>query len=148
MTKKTLFSHHKLVQHLFVIKINFYLAATSLRQGSIFLSVCQEFWPRGGVFVLSACWDTPPGQTSPRADTPWPDTPMGRHPNGQTPPGQTPPRADTPSPSRRLLLRTVRILLECILVYKKLSVYCHCDSMKAIHLNLLSPNANGPKSKN
>ena len=40
-----------------------------------------------------------PGQTSPRADTPWADTP-GR------------------PPSRRLLLRTVRILLECILVFR------------------------------
>ena len=51
----------------------------------------------------------------------WADTPLGRHPLGQTPP----PRADTnppgrhlplgghPSPSRRPLQRTVRILLEC-----------------------------------
>ena len=42
----------------------------------------------------------------------WADTPLGRHlPRADTPPGQTPP------PSRRLLQRTVRILLECILVY-------------------------------
>ena len=34
---------------------------------------------------------------------------------GYPPGADTPPRADTP-PSRRLLLRTVRILLECILV--------------------------------
>ena len=37
------------------------------------------------------------------------DTPLGRHPPRQTPPGQTP-------PSRRLLQRTVRILLECIVI--------------------------------
>ena len=58
--------------------------------------------------------DTPPGQTPP-----WPDTSLGRHP----PPGQTPPWspwADTPFPSRWLLQRTVRILLECILVSNNL----------------------------
>ena len=63
----------------------------------------------------------------------WTDTPLGRHlpwqtPLGQTPPWSDPPQADTPCvrqtplgrhprpPSRRLLQRTVRILLECILV--------------------------------
>ena len=46
--------------------------------------------------------------------TPWADTPpLGRHPPCRPPPEQTRPRR-TP-PSRRLLLRTVRILLECIL---------------------------------
>ena len=50
------------------------------------------------------------------------DTPPGRHPPGrQTPPGQTPPwQADTPRQADtrqgRPLQRTVRILLECILV--------------------------------
>ena len=56
--------------------------------------------------------------------------PRSRHPPECTPREQTPPRADTPpgadtpappqsrhpSPERRPLLRTVRILLECILV--------------------------------
>ena len=88
--------------------------------------------------------DTPPEQTPPKADTPLgADTPRSRHtPPEQTPfrsrypPEQTPPRTDTPqsrhplrgdttpgadthTPSpreRRPLLRTVRILLECILV--------------------------------
>ena len=64
---------------------------------------------RGG-FCLSA-WDTPQDQAppphyqthTPRADTPLPD---------QTPPGPvTPPRSNNPP-----WLRTVRILLECILV--------------------------------
>ena len=51
----------------------------------------------------------PPGQTPP----------VGRYPPGQAhmpPPGQTPPRPHTPTPGRRPLQRTVRILLECILV--------------------------------
>ena len=50
-----------------------------------------------------------PGQTPPQLDTP-----------RQTPPEQTQPpaQADTPRhpPGRRLLLRTMHILLECILV--------------------------------
>ena len=63
--------------------------------------------------------DTPP----PGADTPpWgADTPLGSRPpplGADTPPEQTPPGADTPPPPPeiRSLLRTVRILLECILV--------------------------------
>ena len=51
----------------------------------------------GKVMFSQACVS----DTSPRADTP-----------GQIPPWQ----ADTPHPSRRLLQRTARILLECILV--------------------------------
>ena len=57
-----------------------------MRKGYVFKPVCQSFCSQGGV-CLSACWDTPPGQTPP------------------------PLRAETP-PSRR----TVRILLECFLV--------------------------------
>ena len=70
-------------------------------------------------------------QTPPRADTPsGADTPQSRHPTlgADTPPRsrhhtpleQTPPsREQTPRPERRPLLRTVRILLECILVIEK-----------------------------
>ena len=75
-------------------------------------------------------WAPTPGQTPP---TPWQTPPLGRHLPGQIPPpadnplgrqplGQTPPSPANPPPgrhpptSRRLLLRTVRILLECILV--------------------------------
>ena len=57
------------------------------------LSVSHSVHRRGA--YPSACWDTPP---------PWADTPLGRHP-----------WADNPT-SRWLLLRKVRILLECILV--------------------------------
>ena len=60
---------------------------------------------------------TPPEQSPPRADTPLEQTPSrSRHP----PPGsrhtQPPPLSRPPPPSRdrRLLLRTERILLECI----------------------------------
>ena len=52
---------------------------------------------------LSGQTPLPPGQTSPQADLP------GRHPPWVDPP-----------PIRRLLQRTVRILLECILVYVSL----------------------------
>ena len=61
--------------------------------------------------------------------------PVGRHLPGQTPLGRHPPRADTfPSgqtpprqtpPSRRLLQRTVCILLECILVCQWFSKMLH-----------------------
>ena len=61
----------------------------------------------------------PPGRYTPRAGTP----PRQVHPPAGTPPRQVHPSAGTPPagrypppPSRRLLLRTVRILLECILV--------------------------------
>ena len=82
---------------------------------------CLSFCPQRGGRCLPQCMlgYTPPGQTPPPADTPWANTPLCRHP---------PPQADTPSPgrhppSRRLLLRTVRILLECILVLVYDSVY-------------------------
>ena len=67
---------------------------TKLRKGNVFTPVCQSFCSQGGV-CPSACWDTP---------LPWADTPPGRHPPANDPNG------------RWLLLRTVRILLECILV--------------------------------
>ena len=93
-------------------------------------SVCP---PQGGGVCLSAWWDTPPWERTP---PPWSRHPRSRHPLEQTPPRadnppweQTPPRADTsqeqtppqkqtpPPPEIRPLLRTVRILLECILVF-------------------------------
>ena len=55
-----------------------------------------------------------------------PPPPQGADPSGSRPPRhqeQTPPGADpTPPPNRRLLLRTVRILLEYILVYFRISI--------------------------
>ena len=81
-------------------------------QGFVFTPVCLS---TGGVVCLSACWDTTPWeQAPPREQAP----PQSRH----TLPEQAPPweQAHPPrsrhSPSRRLLLWTVRILLECILV--------------------------------
>ena len=77
-------------------------------EGYVFTPVCHSVH-RGGV-CLSACWDTTP-------------SPRTRHPPrpGTPPPEQTPPPGPGTPPgsrpaSRRLLLRTVRILLECILV--------------------------------
>ena len=64
------------------------------------LSVC----PQGGV-CLGACWDsTSPPEQTPQEHTPWEQTLPWRRPPEETP------------PSRWLLQRTVRILLECILV--------------------------------
>ena len=69
---------------------------------------------------------TPQGPGTPTPGTrnpqPRPSNPQTRHHPGSRPPrDQAPPRADTPRDqgppgSRRLLLRTVRIILECILV--------------------------------
>ena len=64
---------------------------------------CVKNSVRGGVSASVHAGIQPPRQTSP----PWADThpPLGRHPPGRQSP-------------RRLLLRTVRILMECILVEK------------------------------
>ena len=79
--------------------------------------------------VYSPWVDTPLGR-----HLPWADKPPGRHPQADFSPGQThhidrylPPSADThpwadtpgkppPPQGRRLLQRTVRILLECIII--------------------------------
>ena len=49
------------------ISIKYLPSATKLRQGNIFRGVCQSFCSQGveGGVCLSACWDTPPGQTPP-----------------------------------------------------------------------------------
>ena len=69
-------------------------SAKKLWKGNVFTSVCQELCPQRGMSGR---------------------TPQGRHPAGQTPPGQTPSPGQKP-PSRRLLQRMVRMLLESILV--------------------------------
>ena len=75
------------------------------------------------ILFTGGVWQTPPGQTPPWADNPWADTPWADTPWADTPWADTPqadtPQADTPkqdTPSRWLLQRTVRNLLECILV--------------------------------
>ena len=77
------------------------------------------------ILVKGSVWETPPWADPPGACS------LARHPPGQTPPGRdlsrqtppgrslprkTPPTDTPPLPSRRLLQRTVLILLECILV--------------------------------
>ena len=74
----------------------------------------------GGGVCPSACWDThrqtPPGQTPP-GQTPPGQIPPGRHATpGLTPPMGRHPPAQCMLGYTWLLLRTVRILLECILV--------------------------------
>ena len=85
---------------------HFYSPQTKLRKGNVLhLSVSHSAHSGGGAggVCLSACKDSPPKQTPP-----------GRHPPADTP------LADPP-PSGWPLQRTVRILLECILV--SLQVY-------------------------
>ena len=76
---------------------NFYRPQRSCGKVIIFTSVCQEFCPRGWGWVSASVH-------------------AGIHPPGRHPPGRHP-----PPNSRRLLQRTVRILLECILV---LTTFC------------------------
>ena len=87
----------------------------------------------------------PPGADPPRADTPQDQTPPGnRHPS---PRSRQPPRADTPPWSRhpppqiRSLLRTVGILLECILVSESFVLLCSnfkLQTFYALSSNILS----------
>ena len=80
----------------------------------------------GGDVCLSACWDTTPWEQKPPHPPEQPAPPPEQtHPLEQTttrsrhpPPGADPPGTDTPPEQTppRPLLRTVRILLECILV--------------------------------
>ena len=71
-------------------------------------------------------WSTPPEQAPPRPGTPHQTRhpPQTRHHPEQAPPRANTPRPDTPLTGRRLLLRTVHILLECILVYIEVSTMC------------------------
>ena len=69
-----------------------------------------------------ACWDIHPLGRPLQADTPL-GRPLGRRPPGRNLPGQTNPQAlrhfppgQTTPPPERPLQRTVRILLECVLV--------------------------------
>ena len=84
-------------------------SAMKLWKGNVFTPVCQSFCSQGGVSQHAL------GQTPPWAETPGQTPPVSQHALGQTPPcvsqhalWQTPPRMP--------LHRTVRILLECILV--------------------------------
>ena len=106
--------------------IPFYRLQTKLWKGSVFRPVYQSFCSHRGDVSQHTLGQTPtPGQI----------LPPGRHPLRQTPPcpvhaGIHPLPSecrDTP-PSRRPLLRTVRILLECILVLSTFSIcfFCGC----------------------
>ena len=94
-------------------------AATKLGQGNIFTGVCLSTGVGRGV-CLSACWDTHP--PPPRSRPPLDQAP----PQDQAlPPLRRPPRTDTPPGSRlqhTVYERPVRILLECILVVREISV--------------------------
>ena len=82
----------------------------------MFLQACV--CPRGGGVCLSACWDTTSAKADLLRSRPplGADTPQSRHPpRADTPRSRHPPE-QTPLRERQPLLRTVRILLECILI--------------------------------
>ena len=146
-----------------LLSMSLLLSATQLWQGNVFTPVCQSFCSqgRGCVADTSPGRHTPPRDT-PWADTaPGQTHTPGRHTPVQThPPGQTPLCADTPRqipqskhtlvdtpqayPSdrhhpppthRQPLQRTVRILLECFLVYNQTP----CKSLATSGYLLLVP---------
>ena len=105
--------------------INHYYRLQRSCKGYVFTPVCHSV--HGGVY-LSACWDTPTDQAPPRTRHPLSGPPpWTRHPPGADPPRTRHPPEETPPASRRLLLRTARILLECILVILFHSVSYTCS---------------------
>ena len=101
-----------------------YRPQTKLWKGNVFTSVCQEFCPQGEGVADTPLWPTPPwADTSPGRHPSRADTPPGQtHPLARHPPGRHPLLGPTPSPwadppARRPLQRTVRILMECILIF-------------------------------
>ena len=108
-------------------------SATKLRRLCFY--TCLSFCSQGGLPLCMLGYHPPAADPpTPGPGTCWEETPQTRHPppppGADTPPDQAPPRpgitqgADTAReqtpPGRWLLLRTVRILLECILVLKSI----------------------------
>ena len=103
-------------------------------EGYVFTPVCQSFCSQEGEYLgrypppeqIYLWAGTPPpcprsrytpGQVFPLRQVPPAGTPPTQvHPGQLHPPGQVHPPRQVHLPGRRLLLRTVRILLECILV--------------------------------
>ena len=115
-------------------KRNFWPPANEVSEGNVFTGVCLS--TRG-----VECLPLGPGG----ADTPWADTPLGRHsllgryPSpGHTPPswvntpllGEHSPPGWTPPLPGWLLKRVVRIILECILDFFLPISECHIRSRK------------------
>ena len=96
-----------------------------LLKGNVFTPVCQWFCSQG-VYIL-ACTGA--------------DTPLGRHhPKASTPVRHLLPSAywDREPPNRRLLLRMVCIILECILVLTIFTFGMHCDRPRLLTVTCLS----------
>ena len=85
-------------------------------EGYVFTGVCLS--TRGGGVSASVHAGMPPPEQSPPGSrhTPGSRHPRSRHPQEQTHRVDTPQEQTHPLPERRPLLRTVRILLECIFV--------------------------------
>ena len=90
-----------------------------LRCGKVIFSQASVilFTGRGGAAAIPPRTHTPRIYTPSGRHTPWADTPLGHDPPGRHTPGHTPLWTDT-QPLEWLLQRTVRILLECILVIR------------------------------
>ena len=98
-------------------KSTFLPSATKLRRLCFYMCVCLS--TGGGGLPQCMLGYRPREQAPPRAGSPpGAGTPQEQAPPREQAPPQNrhPPEQATP-PSRRLLLRTVRILLECILVF-------------------------------
>ena len=93
----------------------------------------REQTPLGVDIPLLVGADPPPGADTPREQT---HPPRSRHtpPQEQTPPPRS--RHPPPGPERRPLLRTVRILLECILVFY-FSPFSSASGNRAWNQNIL-----------
>ena len=110
---------------------NFYRPQRSCGQGYVFTCVCDSVH-RGGLPQCMLGYHPSGSRPSspPAADTPQEQAPQSRHPQSRHPLEQTlpqsrhTPRADTPQESRLQHMvneRLVRILLECILVFRAAS---------------------------
>ena len=98
-------------------------SATKLRR--LYFHTCLSFFPQGGSASVHAGIPHPPDQTLPGAGTP-----QGA---GTPPPRDQTPQEQVSPPRRRLLLRTVRILLEYILVELADRIsFLHCVQEKSV----------------
>ena len=98
-----------LYSRVFFYSSAFLPSANVVCEGYVFTPVCQSFCSQGGSASVHAGSRHPPGPDPPGTDTP----PGSRHL-----PGTRPSLGAGTLPGRRLLLRTVHILLECILLNK------------------------------
>ena len=91
---------------------NHYRPQTKLRKGNVFTSVCQDLCSRGGILAYTGQGVSDQGVSAQGECLPS----AGIYPGGFCPGGYHQDQRQTHTPPRHPLQRTVRILLECILV--------------------------------